>query len=113
MHASRGAISGTVRLLESAGFIRRSRRRGDRNEYFGAPPEAFHRLIQRSGGTYRRIREIVEHGLGTLTDLPPPRRDRLEEVHAFMAFVEGELPALLDRYVQERAGSTEITVTNT
>ena len=34
LHASRGAISGTARILASAGLIRRTTRRGDRREYF-------------------------------------------------------------------------------
>ena len=38
LQASRGAISGAARALETAGFIRRSRRRGDRREYFSVPP---------------------------------------------------------------------------
>ena len=36
LQASRGAISGAARALETAGFIRRGRRRGDRREYFVA-----------------------------------------------------------------------------
>ena len=39
LHASRGAISGTARLLATSGLIRRTTRRGDRREYFSAPPE--------------------------------------------------------------------------
>ena len=45
LHASRGAISGTARLLESAGMIRRGRRRGDRHEYFLAPAGALEALL--------------------------------------------------------------------
>ena len=40
LRASRGAISGAARALETAGFVRRSRRRGDRREYFSVPPGA-------------------------------------------------------------------------
>ena len=36
LQASRGAISGTARILTSAGFIRRTTRPGDRREYFSA-----------------------------------------------------------------------------
>ena len=34
LQASRGAISGTARILATAGMIRRTTRRGDRREYF-------------------------------------------------------------------------------
>src|SRR5918996_743224 len=49
LHASRGSISGTVRLLEPIGFLRRTRRRGDRREYLSAPPGTFMTFVQDAG----------------------------------------------------------------
>ena len=103
LQASRGAISGTARILETAGFIRRSRHRGDRREYFSAPPGAFRALLLGAGATYRRFREISEHGLEAIADLPPPARLRLEEVHDFVAFIERQFPTLLESFVLEKA----------
>ena len=40
LHASRGAISGTARLLANAGMIRRTTRRGDRRERSRSPCDA-------------------------------------------------------------------------
>src|SRR6476661_7923271 len=37
LQASRGAISGTARILTQAGFIRRTTKRGDRREYASSP----------------------------------------------------------------------------
>src|SRR4029450_13459893 len=47
--ASRGAISGTARILTSAGFIRRTKKRGDRREYFSSPPEALDPRLRHGG----------------------------------------------------------------
>lgn len=102
LQASRGAISVTGRLLETAGMIRRTRRRGDRREYFSSPPGAFRALLMGADSTYRRFREITEHGLEAIADLPPPARERLEEVHDFVQFVEGRLPAMLADFDRER-----------
>src|SRR4029453_15306247 len=48
--ASRGAISGTARILTSAGFIRRTKKRGDRREYFSSPPGGLGSVLVGGGG---------------------------------------------------------------
>lgn len=109
LHASRGAISGTARLLESAGMIRRARRRGDRREYFTAPPGALEALLAGAGSMYGRFRAITEDGLAVLADRPAAASARLREVHAAYTFFEREYPALIARYLRERA-SVQVAV---
>ncbi len=107
LQASRGSISGTARLLAAAGMIRRTKRRGDRREYFTAPPGALRALLVGAGASYRRFREITEDGLAVLADQPARVRERLQEVHDAYAFFEREYPALIDRYLHERGGRQE------
>ena len=105
LHASRGAISGTARLLASARMIRRTRRRGDRREYFSAPPGSLEALLAGAGTSFGRIREITEDGLAALALLPgrpPSVSARLQELHDAYAFFEREFPALIERYLRER-----------
>jgi|RhiMethySRZTD1v2_1073278.scaffolds.fasta_scaffold439242_2 DNA-binding transcriptional regulator GbsR (MarR family) len=106
LHASRGAISGTARLLANAGLIRRSTRRGDRREYFSAPPETFEMFLQNAGRIYRQFREMAERGLEAIADRPPESRARLQEFRDVFAFVEREVPAVIDRFLREGAGAT-------
>ena len=106
LHASRGAISGTARLLASAGMIRRTTRRGDRREYFSAPPEVFDQFLANAGRIYRQFREMAERGLAAMADRPPESRERLQELRDVFAFVEREVPAVVDRFLQDRAGGT-------
>jgi len=103
LHSSRGAISGAARLLAAAGMIRRTTRRGDRREYFTAPPGALEALLAGAGASFRRFREITEDGLAVLGDRPPSVRARLQEIHDAYAFFEREYPALIERYLRERA----------
>ncbi len=110
LHASRGAISGTARLLESAGMIRRGRRRGDRSEYFTAPAGALEALLTDAGSTYGRIRAITEIGLAVLADRPPSASARLREVHDAYTFFEREYPALIARYLRERAAGEPVVL---
>jgi DNA-binding transcriptional regulator GbsR (MarR family) len=103
LKASRGSISGTARLLATAGMIRRTTRRGDRREYFSVPPHALESLIAGAGDAYRRFRELTEEGLALVADRPPESRARLQEVHDVYAFYEREHPAALERFLRERS----------
>jgi DNA-binding transcriptional regulator GbsR (MarR family) len=107
LHASRGSISGTVRLLEPIGFLHRSRRRGDRREYLSAPPGTFMTFVHNAGAIYRRLRLIIEQGLDAIHDKPPPLRARLAEAHEFVAHVERELPALLETFESHRTAEAK------
>ena len=102
--ASRGAISGTARILSNAGMIRRTRRRGDRREYFSAPPEALDAFLASAGRIYRQFREMAERGLVAIEYRPPESRRRLEEVRDLFAFVEIEVPRVADEFLRDRAG---------
>jgi DNA-binding transcriptional ArsR family regulator len=110
LQASRGAISTAARQLETAGFIRRSRRRGDRREYFAIPPGAIHNLLAGASQIYHRMTVIASHGLGVVADLPPPARRRIEEFHDFVAFVEQMFPTLIQQYVADREPVREAAV---
>ena len=102
LHASRGAISGTARLLATSGLIRRMTRPGDRREYFSAPPEALDQLLGNAAGIYRQMRAIAERGLTAIAERPPESRARLQEFHDVMAFVEEEVPAVIGRFLNDR-----------
>jgi DNA-binding transcriptional regulator GbsR (MarR family) len=105
LHASRGAISGTARILASAGMIKRATRRGDRREYFSAPPEALDSFLANAGRIYRQFREMAERGLAAMDGRPPESRRRLEELRDVFAFVEQEVPVVVDRFLSQRAGA--------
>jgi DNA-binding transcriptional regulator GbsR (MarR family) len=101
LQASRGAISGTARILASAGFIRRTTRPGDRREYFSSPPESLDSMLSNAGVTYRRLREIAEHGLIAADGLPSAEA-RMREFRDVVGFIEAELPRLIDRFLRDR-----------
>ena len=105
LHASRGAISGTARILAGAGFIKRSTRRGDRREYFSAQPEAFESFLRSAGRIYGQFRELAERGLAAIKDHSPPSKERLEEIRDLFGFVEREMPIVIERFLDERAAA--------
>jgi len=103
LQASRGSVSGTARLLAGPGLIRRSTRRGDRREYFSAPAEALDSMLASAGAMYRQMREIAERGLAVTEGRGPAARERLQEFHDVMAFVEQEIPRVVSQFLRERA----------
>ena len=104
LQASRGAISGTARLLANAGLVRRSTRPGDRREYFSAPAEALDSMLASAGSLYRQMREMAERGLAATADRTHESRARLEEFRDVMAFVEQEVPRLVGEFLRDRSG---------
>jgi DNA-binding transcriptional regulator GbsR (MarR family) len=110
LHASRGAISGTARLLANAGLVRRSTRPGDRKEYFSAPAEALDSMLMSAASLYRQMRRIAERGLAAIEDRPAESKARLEEFRDVMGFVEVEVPRVIARFLADRnqAGKKEI-----
>ena len=103
LHASRGAISGTARLLATSGLIRRGTRRGDRREYFSAPPEALDSLLGSAAAIYQHMRAIAERGLQAIADRPAESRARLQEFYDVMGFVEREVPRVIAQFLRERS----------
>jgi len=109
LHASRGAISGTARLLANAGLVRRSTRPGDRKEYFSAPAEALDSMLMSAASLYRQMRRIAERGLAAIEGRPAESKARLEEFRDVMGFVEVEVPRVIARFLADRntAGKKE------
>jgi len=100
---SRGAISGTARILSGAGFIKRATRRGDRREFFSAPPEALESMLGSATQIYRRLREMSERGLRAIAYRSAGERARLQEFHDVLGFIEREVPIVIERFVSDRA----------
>ncbi|HXG27042.1 MAG TPA: MarR family transcriptional regulator [Candidatus Binatia bacterium] len=105
--SSRGAISGTARLLATSGLIRRTKKRGDRREYFSAPPEALDSLLANASGLYRQMRLIAARGLGAIADRPPESRERLQEFHDVLALIEREVPRVIETFLAERGSKRQ------
>ncbi len=102
LKASRGAISGAAAFLTTAGMVRRIRRRGNRREYFSAPPGTFNAILRTVGSAYGRLVEITADGLGATAERPAESRQRLLEVHDAALFLQRDFPALIDTYLRER-----------
>ena len=57
-----------------------------------------------AGRIYRFFREIAERGLVAIEDRPEASKARLQEFRDVFAFVEREVPLIVDRFLREHAG---------
>jgi DNA-binding transcriptional regulator GbsR (MarR family) len=90
-----------ARLLQGAGLIHRTTRRGDRREYFSVPPGAIIAVLNSRMPVTVAWRQVADEGIELLRDRPPESRQRIQEVRDVYAFMERELPAMLERFMAE------------
>ncbi|GAB2954404.1 GbsR/MarR family transcriptional regulator [Nonomuraea fastidiosa] len=103
LRVSRSSISSATRLLTPSGLVEGVRRRGERQEYFRIAPDGWSRMLAARYAKTAAFREITEEGLRVLDGSDPGRRKRLENVHELYRFLEGELPAMWQRWEAHRA----------
>lgn len=90
------------RSCPARGWIRRARRRGDRREYFSTPPGTFNAILRSVGSAYGRLVRIAEDGLSAIAERPAAMCQRLFEVHDAAAFLERDLPVLIETCLRDR-----------
>jgi DNA-binding transcriptional regulator GbsR (MarR family) len=97
LQASPAAISGAVRYLIQVGLIAREREPGTRRDVYAVGDDGWYEAIVRRERLLelwsRAIREGVE-AVGPET----PAGHRLAETLSFFAFLQEEMPALLERW---------------
>ena len=104
---SAGSVSGAVRYLEQVGMARRERERGSRRDVYVVDEDAWHGAMMRKDQVYAPMVAALTRGLDAIgTDSAAHRRLLL--AREFLNFVDDEMAALADRWVQRR---TEIEQT--
>ncbi|MBO3748881.1 MarR family transcriptional regulator [Streptosporangiaceae bacterium NEAU-GS5] len=99
--ASRSAITGAVKLLETYELVARTRKAGERVDRVNARHDALEprnfdsRLFEKQAALFRE-------GLALLKDAPPARRAPLEELIALAEFLGERLPHVLAEWRMRR-----------
>jgi DNA-binding transcriptional regulator GbsR (MarR family) len=102
LRASRGSISSATRALVAMGLVQRRTRRGERRDYFQMKPGAWSELMRQKLEDVSVFSRMAERGLGIANSDSPEARRNLEEMREFYAYWERELPALLDRWEEDK-----------
>jgi DNA-binding transcriptional regulator GbsR (MarR family) len=98
---SKGSVSTGMRMLERSRLVRRVAVPGRRGHFYEMAPDAFLRAVE-DGSPYRMMRELLERGLRMLGDEQAPRAERLRETRDFYAFIERELPRLIEDFTKRK-----------
>ena len=100
--ASKGSISSMTRLLIQSGIVERLGLPGKRGIYYRIKPGSWSELMRVRMGYVTALRELADHGLTLMAGKDPKLSRRLRELRNLYAFLEKEIPALLDRYDRAR-----------
>ena len=108
--ASRGAISGAVRMLEPSGLIVRSKRRGDRREYWRTSPDAMVHSLEAKERQTRPSLLALDTVITALSDRPEASLARLRETQRLYAMLIDTFPRLITQFNEDRAARAAAVV---
>jgi DNA-binding MarR family transcriptional regulator len=96
---SAGSVSTGTRILENAKLIRRVAVPGKRGKVYEMTEDAMARAAR--DDRVRIMRELLDRGLDVVGGERAPRAGRLRRTRDFYAFLEREIPALIERFETE------------
>src|SRR5579864_2946644 len=100
--ASRSAIAGAVKVLETTHAVRRTRVAGERMDRVRIDLSS-PRSLGMDISEYEELSELAREGLRVLGDAPPERRAVLAEMSAFADFLLVRVPQLEQEWKARRA----------
>lgn len=102
LQASRSSISAMTRLLIEQDLIEKIGLPGDRRDYFRMKPDVWAQLLQARLSQVTFLHQLTERGLTLLEDDSSGLRQRLQDMHDLYSYLELEIPALIERWEEER-----------
>ena len=103
LSVSRSAISQATQSLVSLGLIEKVRTPGHRETRYRITKDSIRRYQEEGQRGVTLLRRISAEALAAMTDRGSQANERLQLFHDFHAFIERELPSLMERWEQERA----------
>ena len=97
---SKGSVSAGIRILENSGLARRVAMPGRRGTFYEMTPDAIMRAAGSEKFTY--FRQLLDRGLEVVGGEDAPGAERLRLNRDFYAFLEVEVPALIECFKVER-----------
>jgi DNA-binding transcriptional regulator GbsR (MarR family) len=103
LHASKGSISTSVRLLTQMGLIELHVIPGSRHDSFRLTADAISKIISHGlAQEIKMFRSLSERGLELTKALPAKRKVWLKEIQSRYGYLEKAFPALLEKYEREK-----------
>lgn len=98
---SPAAVSGAVRYLVQVGMVVRGREPGARRDDYRLHDELWYEVYAYRGEMLRRWEQAMADGAELLQGTPAGQR--IAETREFFAFLQDELPAMMDRWRERQA----------
>ena len=98
LHASKGSMSETTRLLVLSGTVRRFKEPGSRRYVYEWRDDAWIGCLQHQIEGTTDLLALAENAQARDVALPERQRARLRDMHEFYTFMVRRLEALLDEY---------------
>lgn len=102
LEVSKGSVSTMLRLLLTSKSIEAVAVPGDRATYYQLSPDSLERKLEQRLAHMTSFRALADRGLSLLDGEPAERTRRLRKVASMYAFMERELPQLLERWRAEQ-----------
>ncbi len=103
LHASKGSISTSIRLLTQMGLIERYIIPGSRHDNFRLPQDAIKKIIRHGlEQEIKMFRSLADRGLELMKAIPAKRKAWLKEIQSRYSYLEKAFPALLERYDRDK-----------
>jgi DNA-binding transcriptional regulator GbsR (MarR family) len=99
--ASAGSISGAITMLRTVGLIEPAPVPGSRRAHFRMRDDAWATMMTSQNAMIQVMQEIAESGIASTPPDSPAAR-RLERMRDFYTYLFAELPALIDRWREQR-----------
>jgi DNA-binding transcriptional regulator GbsR (MarR family) len=105
LEVSPAAISGAVRYLAQVGMVVREREPGARRDHYRLHDDVWAEMYEEQFKVLRRFEDAVAEGVELLGPDRPAGR-RLQETREYFAFLQEELPGILERWRERKARRT-------
>ncbi len=103
LHVSPAAISGAVGYLVQVNLASREAEPGSRREHYRVHSETWYEAIARKDQVLDRCERSLRDGIDVV-GRDTPAGARIAETLAFFEFMQTELPAMLERWRERKAG---------
>jgi DNA-binding transcriptional regulator GbsR (MarR family) len=105
LEVSPAAISGAVRYLTQVGMVVREREPGARRDHYRLHDDVWAEMYEEQFKVLRRFEDAVAEGVELLGPDRPAGR-RLQETREYFAFLQEQLPGILERWRERKARRT-------
>lgn len=103
LHVSPAAISGAVRYLVQVNLASREVAQGSRREHYRVHSEIWYEAMARKDQVLERCERSLREGIDVV-GRDTPAGARIAETLEFFEFLQHEMPALLERWRERKAG---------